>query len=264
MKTRKKIENFIISSSIIKNKKGYVENNCDNLINGISKYLYYDDLISASGNELLCKFNALFSSSALVVNNFAIIKEKIKEFEFLHYKNFNSALFERQFTTGLRGTPPNLDFTIENDNTIIAFESKFLETLIQTKAEFSKSYNVNKLNYLDKFWFDLINQYSNKFFYIDVAQLIKHSIGLINYNNKNKSKKIILVYIYWTPINEISFNEYKQHKNELDDFTNSIKKQNDIEFTSMTYQELWNSYYSCIEINKHFEKVKARYSLTIN
>ena len=266
MKTRTLFEQVIINNSKIPNKNGYVFNISDNLINGLSVDLFYDDLMQGSGNELISKFSALYSSSALAVNNFAIVKKHLKDFSFLDYSNFDKANFERQFKTGLSGTPPNLDFTLENKNAVIAFESKYLEPLDKKKVVFKDSYNKSNLSYLNDFWFNLIDNYVDKEHFLDVAQLIKHSIGLINYKRNipdKQTKKVLLVYIFWTPINSDKFSEYIQHSNELNEFTDNINKQSDVEFISMTYNQFWDLYQNNPIFNGHFDKLRNRYSIEI-
>lgn len=263
MSTRKKFEEIITKRCGKPHINGYFLNNSDNLIKGIDLDLFQHDLMQGGGNELKSKFNAVYSSSALAVNNFAIVKFHLDKFEFLGKSHFKEGRFERQFKTGLSGTPPNLDFTIENKNTIIAFESKYLEPLKKTKAEFAKSYKKEKLNYLDDLWFELIDKYQVKSSYLDVAQLIKHSIGLINHKRLfPEIKKIILVYIYWTPDNFKDFEEYNQHEKELNEFKKEIGKSKDLEFESLTYNQFWDMYNNTI-FQEHFEKMRNRYKMKI-
>lgn len=266
MTTRKIFEQQIVKNSDRPNKNGYVLNNSDNLINGLSVDLFHDDLMQGSGNELISKFNALYSSSALAVNNFAIVKKHPKDFSFLDYSNFDKVDFERQFKTGLSGTPPNLDFTLENKDAVIAFESKYLELLDKKKIVFKDSYNKANLSYLSDFWFNLIDSYVDKEQFLDVAQLIKHSIGLLNYKRNIQSKqtkKILLVYIFWAPVNFDKFSEYIEHSNELNKFAVCIKQQSEIEFISMSYNQFWDLYKNNPIFNVHFDKLRNRYSIEI-
>ena len=166
----------------------------------------------------------------------------------------------------MSGTPPNLDFTLENNNAVIAFESKYLELLDKKKVVFPLSYNKSNLSYLDDFWFKLIDSYVDKEQFLDVAQLIKHSIGLINYKRKisdKQTKKVLLVYIFWTPINYEKFSEYNQHSIELNKFAYNINKQSDVEFLSMTYNQFWDLYQNNTPFNGHFDKLRSRYSIEI-
>ena len=264
--SRKKMEEKIVEKSNLQQLKGYVRNIEDNLIDGVDLSLFHNDLMQGSGNELISKFNAVFSSSALAVNNFAIVKKHKDIFSFLGYSGFTEATFERQFKTGLKGTPPNIDFVIENDEVIIAFESKYLELLNEKEVQFKESYNADNLDYLNKFWLDSIKSINGTKLNLDTAQLIKHSIGLLNYQSKianGKSKKIILVYIYWTPNNFENFPIYKKHSDEISEFANSLKNQHEIEFKSITYNEFWNLYNEPSMFKEHFDKLKNRYSIDI-
>lgn len=259
---RKQFEKVIISKSNKPNKNGYVLNTLDNLIEGIGFKLFEKDLIDGSGNELVSKFNALYSSAALAVNNFAIIKKHIDEFKFLEYSNFYEGKFERKFPTGLGGTAPHLDFAIENNNTVIAFESKYLELLDKTRVAFPDSYNKIKLNYLDDFLFTLIERYRGQYLFLDVAQLIKHSIGLIKHKI-DTGKDALLVYIYWIPDNYNSFQVYTDHFKELDQFTKEINNYKDLKFLAMTYVQFWDTYGNSNIFRSHFDKVKKRYKIEI-
>jgi len=264
MTTRKQFEKKIIKKSDRQNTKGYVLNNEDNLIDGISLDLFHNDLMQGSGNELISKFNALYSSSALAVNNFAIVKKHLKDFSFLGYSGFKNSSFERQFKTGLMGTPPNLDFVLENEEIVIAFESKYLELLDLKEVKFKESYSKNNLRYLDNFWFELIDRYKGEKLFLDIAQLIKHAIGLTNYRlnlSPTKTQKVILVYIFWTPNNADKFVEYNQHSKELNTFTSFFKNQTDIEFKSMTYNRFWNYFYEHPIFKEHFDRLKRRYNI---
>ncbi|WP_452230065.1 PGN_0703 family putative restriction endonuclease [Lacinutrix sp. MEBiC02404] len=264
MATRKEFEKAIIAKckNPKVNKNGYFLNNSENLLDGIDIDLFQNDLMSGSGNELKSKFNAIFSSSALAVNNFSIVKKHPSKFNCFDYSNFDNAQFERQFRTGLGGTPPNLDFTIENEEVVIAIESKYLEITTRKKAKFVDSYNKEKLDYLKDFWFKLIRDYTDYNSYLDVAQLIKHSIGLINYKRENPEKKIILVYLYWLPDNYKSFPNFVEHKKDLIEFENEIKKNEDLKFISTTYNDFWKSYNNSI-FSEHFDKMKKRYKIEI-
>jgi hypothetical protein len=262
MTTRQQFEKAIINKSDIPNKNGYVLNTLDNLVHGISFDLFQSDLMQGSGNEMVSKFNALYSSSALAVNNFSFVKKHISDFRFLDHSDFRDAKFERQFKTGLGGTPPNLDFVIENKDTVIAFESKYLELLDKKKATFTYSYTKSNLDYLDDFWFSLIDQYRGKGLFLDVAQLIKHSIGLINYKRQTQ-KKVILVYIYWIPDNYTKYPIYSLHTKELDNFFSELSTCNDLSFVSITYNQFWDNFDNSNTFRHHFDNIKKRYKIEI-
>lgn len=257
------IEDFKNKYLIECDKKGYLKNIKSNLLEGIELNLFEEDYRKGSGNELESKFMAIHSSAALVVNNFAILKKLGSRFKFLNFDNIEQICFEKQCPSGLLGTPPNLDVFLENNSTVIGIESKFTETLTKKKVNFSSSYNSDKLSYLSPKWFEIIEKYNNQTFYLDIAQLIKHSIGLINYKRKKfPNKKIVLIYLYWLPVNHNDFENYKSHLNELSNFIDNIKN-TEIEFIAMSYLDLWNEWSKDDLIKEHLLKIKERYLISL-
>ncbi|MCL1919980.1 MAG: hypothetical protein FWG50_02715 [Kiritimatiellaeota bacterium] len=168
--------------------------------------------------------------------------------------------------TKLGGTPPHLDFYLENADTMIGFESKFTEhfekNIDHAKKNLCKYFMREELDYLPRLFDGLILHYMNcrDKMYLDVAQLIKHSIGLIN-NKRNK--EAILVYIYWEPPNCWRITESQQHRKEIDDFADRIGKFNDITFKHLSYNDFWEEHKNCEWVADHIKRVKERYDFEI-
>lgn len=256
MITREFVENVLKEQMSIKHTNGYVAKIEDNLIQGITKDLFYQELDCGKGNELEGKFLSIASSAALAVNNFGIIKKYLNAFNFEGITQFSNAGFEKEFSTGLSGVNPQLDFYLENEKNIIGFESKFLEYYQQTIACFSESYKT--LTYLDDFWFELIDKYNGQKMVLDVAQLMKHSFGIIN-QSKKVNKKGLLVFIYWLPINYKDIDTCKILIDQINEFTSYINKQKQIEVKTMSYFEFWNTYKNDNYLQKHIENMISRY-----
>jgi hypothetical protein len=246
-------------------EKGYFKssNPKDNLLETSNWDEIRNELNGGAGNELTSKFCAVHSSSALCVNNFALFKEKLNDFNWLDCSGFLKATFEKRQPTGLGGTPPHLDFYLENTDTVIGVESKFTEyftrKLPNHKKNLGKYSDKEKLNYLPEgFNKCIIKHYEQdaEDKHLDIAQLIKHAIGLIN-NNKKKKKRLKLVYIYWQPCNWENYAECKQHRKEIEDFRNRIGKF--IKFIPMAYNDLWNEFEDNEIFRNHILKVKERY-----
>lgn len=251
-------------------EKGYIKsmNSEDNLYKTIDNWnTIKDEIGKGQGSELKIengrmKFCALHSSSALCVNNFAMFKQNPKKISFLQNSNFTEAVFEKKLSTGI--STPNLDFYLENSETIIGIESKFTEYLTSkmehTKENLCKYFMREELNFLPRLFDSIILNYINSpdKMFLNVAQLLKHSIGLI----KNKgNKEAILVYIYWEPKSWNQNGEYQkiyeQHKYEIEDFTKRISKF--ITFRHLSYSELWEDF----KEYKDIEIIKAKYDLNI-
>jgi len=252
-------------------EKGYIKsmNPEDNLCKTINNWNEIKDEIGkGQGGELKIdrsgriKFCALHSSSALCVNNFTILKNNLKGISFLQNSNFTKAVFEKKVPTGI--STPNLDFYLENSKAIIGVESKFTEyftsNIEHTKQNLCKYFMREDLKYLPRLFDSIIFNYLNspEKMFLDVAQLIKHSIGLIR--NKGE-KKAILVYIYWEPKSWNKKGEYQeiyeQHKYEIEEFAKKISKF--IIFKNLSYTDFWE----CFKEYKDIDEIKEKYELEI-
>ena len=168
----------------------------------------------------------------------------------------------------MKGTPPHLDFYLENGTTIIAVESKFVE---HTRVPKSPNHNENLKPYLDGwetlkkylsegFRKEILEHYSNdaKPQRLDVAQLIKHTIGLL----KNCGKKEpVLVYLYWEPTNPTVDNLFAEHRHNIEMFKHRIE--HFIEFVPMSYPEFWERYKDDALLKRHIGRVRERYEFEI-
>lgn len=271
----RKIREAIVQNSIkygLKpNEKGYVSSNIENLINTVDSWnIIEKELDNGQGSELkpdkngVIKFNAVHSSSALCVNNFALLKSRLKDFTFLNYSAFIEASFEKKLATGI--STPNLDFYLENEKVIIGIESKFSETLTEKlpneSGNLEKYLNREELDYLPDSFMDLINYYvkNEDKKYLDFAQLIKHSIGLINAGRK-KNKKAVLVYIYWLPKNWFEYEIFKKHHIQIEEFKVAIH--DFIDFVPISYLDFWNYYGTEKTLMKSVSEMRKRYEFNI-
>jgi len=268
-KIQEKIIEKAVEYGLNPNAKGYVASNTANLISTVDSWNEIEkELDNGQGSELrpdkngITKFNAVHSSSALCVNNFGLLKSRLSRFTFLNYSSFNEATFEKKLPTGI--SKPNLDFYLENEKVLIGIESKFTETLEKKlpNKNLEKYLNRKELEYLPKSFQKIIKSYiaSTERIHLDVAQLIKHSIGLLNAGQKNK-KKPILVYIYWLPVNWVHFDIFKQHNIEINEFKNSINEY--IDFVPMSYLEFWNHYGVEPTLKESIYEMRKRYELKI-
>ena len=96
--------------------------------------------------------------------------------------------------------------------------------------------------------------------FLDVAQLIKHSIGLIR-KSLSESVRPMLVYIYWQPSNWYCYKVYRKHAEEINKFYEEIK--HFIQFIPLSYLELWKLYEYDPLFGEHISKVKERYFISI-
>jgi len=264
---------------------GYVGKLRDNLV---ALYPNWDDikceLCGGGGSEIKPragnskpKFQAVYSSAALCVNSFAFVKEQVEQGKTVKMFGaddlFETAGFERKFSTGVPRSHPNIDFVLENKNEIICVESKFTEHLAPKlpNDKFSKYLNEHRSK-LPRLFIPLVEHYHNLGetgvkLYPDVAQLIKHMLGIHNHITiENKGKKAKLVYLYWVPENHRDENVdlFGIHKKQIRDFATTLTEFgiNTIEFEFCTYERYWNELRLNTDIpgiNEHVDKLVKRY-----
>jgi hypothetical protein len=230
---------FLIQHFHKPNKLTYVGSYKQNLLPGIKKEWFYEELIEGKGSELINrngispKFCSIASSTCLAVNSFTPWKQCINKIQVSGLKNFKKFTFEMQCPNGLPGINPNLDLFFEGDDVVLGVESKFLEIFNRPNTEFKKGYDTISDKRRDSSYFKLINSIRTTkrlFDFFDVAQIIRHYLGL-TYCYKNK--KIFLLYLYWRPMNWNELDVYKKHYNEIERFKKFVKNDSTATFLSM-------------------------------
>lgn len=253
-----------LNPNIFVDAKGYVNEFRGNLLQPEWMELIIKDYEKGRGKELEQKFRAVHSSAVLVANHFARFKKEPHHLTITNQSTFDAPIFEKELPTGLQGIPPNLDVFLENRDCCIAIESKLLETLSPKKPHFSPSYGKARLPYCEPQWWNFIESARNgQEAYLDIAQLVKHYLGLIYHVKKNKiDKKPILLYLHWKPENATEIPEYQKHDHEVKEFRNSVAG-GYVEFISLSYLELWEGWTREPSLSDHARKLIERYSVKI-
>ena len=229
---------------------GYLSAIEKNLFQALNKRTR-QSLIDGSGGEIVdspdgpAKMKAPHSSSALAVNVF--------DFWVSHHKtalskamNFDDEIvnisFEKKFPTGLKGTPPHLDIVLElSAGHVVGIESKYGEWLSPKSASeepFAASYfrantcmwEKNGLPNTQILAEDMAAG-KESFRYLNVAQLLKHSLGLSNRLGRNFS----LHYMYY----DWPGDESTHHKLELVKFADLVGTE--LKFHASSYQDFFRS-----------------------
>jgi hypothetical protein len=242
--------------------QGYVKELIHNLLPGVNLDDFENELDVGSGDELKNKFRAVHSSAALVVNTFAPFKKDPSGLNLGGVQGFRSIGFEQKLSTGLGGTPPNLDLMAENETDVIAVESKLLEYFAPKKPSFTKSYRKERLPQAEDRWLTLMERLRDSApKYLDVAQLIKHYFGLrktLKYTKRN----ITLFYLFWEPENSSKSDLFQKHRDELSEFATEVADTS-IRFVYQSYAELWSEWIAEGIFETHVEKLQARYNIKL-
>jgi len=252
---------------------GYLTHIEDILLPGITPDLYRSEYDDGAGGELqwsarngiTCppKMQAAHSSSALVVNSFAMWKYHLAELALCGRCGFSSLQFEAKVPTGLAGTPPHLDLLAEvPDGTAVAAESKATEFPQPHRTEFAASYR-------SVCWPTCVDPYSammrylqlspSTFMYLDAAQLVKHAFGV---SAKFGNREVVLFYVFWEPANRDSYREFDQHREEIQQFAGCVSGSS-VMFISKSYPELWQEWArdDKIWLRQYAAKLLERYAV---
>ena len=93
--------------------------------------------------------------------------------------------------------------------------------------------------------------------HLDVAQLVKHYLGLRK--RFPGGQKVFLVYFFWKPLNAVNFAEYSQHAEDIKKFQNAVSENGTVQFISMDYLQLWDSWSGDAGLEEYAKLLKERY-----
>ena len=203
------------------------------------------DFSKGAGSEPARKMRALHSSSALLANFFDFWTGRDRSTLLaamgIAGETVDSLRFERRFPTGLRGTPPHLDVTLElTSGSVVAVESKFTEHLSLSgrgTSDFAAAYfpqgrkiwasaglpNCQKVA-------EAVQDHQTTYHALDVRQLLKHALGLAT----AQGDRFSLYYMYY----DCQGDKADQHRQELQSFSELIREE--VRFSALTYQEAYN------------------------
>jgi len=257
----------------------YAESVEANLIPGVFISESREDYELGKGSELTGsegqppKMAAMFSSSALVVNTFGPWRTDPSTLRLKSYPVFQSLRFEAACPNGLKkysplATDPHLDVLLKSPDVVLGIESKCLEYLLPKEADFSKTYDKISDERNCSRWFqyiEVLRANSRQYHYLDVAQLIKHALGLsYTYAGKQQGSPALL-YLFWEPTNWNNFDEFKRHRDEVARFSAAMSG-DVLRFEALSYFELWEDWQrnpSPDWLPQHVKNLLARYAVEI-
>jgi len=252
---------------LVLSRSGAVSDYIDNLIPETNVAWFRAELEAGDGRELEGKFRAAHSSSALAVNGFARFKMDKTQLRLGAWSGFDDFQFEAKCPTGIRGRKaPNLDLLATSASRIVGVESKCTEYLRGKDAVFSQAYDDQITDSRrQSAWFramqDLIAK-PRSYEHLDAAQLVKHAFGL---SHCFPDKPVVLLYLYWEPVNAGDFPEFVRHRDEVDRFSRTVAAASPA-FASITYRDLWQLWASSALpawLLHHVTALRARYEIVI-
>jgi hypothetical protein len=231
---------------------GYVRSPDEALVDGLSpdaRSAIVTDLTGKGGSELLPrggsppKFHAAHSSACLAANTFGPFLGPGAKVSIGNTEIEGFASLEHECPSGLRGTPPTLDLLVENDDEVVAVESKCTEMLHRHVARFSDAYGA-EAEKMGPGWrseYEVLRDDPERYRFLDAAQLIKHQLGLLH---TFPGRRLTLIYLYWTPANADELAPCRQHEEEARAFAQRVDGDDRVRFLPMTYRTLWEQWVS--------------------
>jgi hypothetical protein len=202
----------------------------------------------ASGNELRgqrtrpAKLRALHSSAALACNVFDFWRDRDKRTlaRALGLDEAISSLsFEVKLSTGLVGTPPNLDvFLTLASGRSVAIESKFTELYASRSS--ATPFKAKYFPKSRKLWAEVglprcqdlaaaVDRGRTEFEILAPAQLLKHALGIATQHRDRGA----LLYVFY----DVAGSEGAQHRKEMAVFTDLVG--GELGFRGLSYQDLF-------------------------
>lgn len=223
---------------------------------------------SKSGASVPEKLRALHSSAALAVNVFDYWTAQPSRrplWEALGIAGAVDFSFEREFSTGLGGTPPTLDVAIEcpaASRRFVGVESKFTEWLDAPSegAPFKPVYLEEGANRWAQRRLPAcqalaaeLQENPRLYSRLHAAQLLKHLLGL---SQQQGVGKVALIYLYY----DVPGRESDEHRADLSAFAARVREE--VDFRVVTYQELIAALQvACGDQHKaYIEYLTARYA----
>lgn len=238
------------AQGIAVDRNGYVEEISHNLHLPLSAS-FLEALNGAGGGELKdqrnrpAKIRALHSSAVLAINVFQYWEGRTGP-ELPKALGLEGSLeeleIERQFVSGLKGTPPTLDVVLRlSGHRTVAIESKFTEWMTRKRpklADFREKYLKPGLD----LWLGSslpacqalateIAAGEVEYRHLDALQLLKHALGL----SKSAAHPFSLLYLYYEVGGRSATADL--HRAEISRFAAAVDES--LEFRALTYQKLF-------------------------
>lgn len=212
-------------------------------------------LSKSPGNEIGSgKFAHPESSASLAVNAFGWFIEQpnvLPPFPSLPLPNWSPVRVDVE--ENLRfpwrgGLHPWLDAVVETGTHLIGVESKRCEPFrSKPKPKLSEAYWRDVWGDRMKGWMSVRDALRDRdvfFAHLDVAQLVKHSLGLLTQARK-RDRIPVLLYLFAEPIRvgnrTISPDEHAQHRGEISKLTELVAD-DDVAFCALSYSEWLNTW----------------------
>jgi hypothetical protein len=206
------------------------------------------------------------SAAALAVNTFLPWQRAPDQLPLAGWTGFDAVQFEVRCPTGLRGTPPHLDFVALRGEVAVAVTVRCTEYLSRRRTAVAPSYDrlLAATPGLDPWRWQLerLRHEPDRHRHLDLGVLVKFALAL---GRTFPERPTTLLYLYWEPINAEQFEEFCQHRQEAAELAAAVREAR-VAFAAQSFDAMWRQWAHLRApewLPDHVERLRARYSVPI-
>jgi hypothetical protein len=151
---------------------------------------------------------------------------------------FRELHFDARCPTGVRGTPPHIDFMASGPNGVAGATVRTFDYLVHRPARISAAYAALPVPEGLVPWASLLRDQGSRrheFRHVDVVALAKLAVGL---GRIFLGRPMRLLYLYLEPEAAADLPPFRQHRDELERLVEATMNA-DVKLVAMTFHELW-------------------------
>jgi hypothetical protein len=206
------------------------------------------------------------SAAALAINTFLPWQRAPDQLPLAGWTGFDAVQFEVRCPTGLRGTPPHLDFVALRGETVVAVTVRCTEYLSRRRTAVAPSYDrlLAATPALDP-WrgqLELLRHEPDRHRHLDLGALVKFALAL---GRTFPERPTTLLYLYWEPINAEEFDEFCHHRQEAAELAAAVREAR-VAFHAQSFDAMWRQWAeqrAPAWLADHVDRLRARYSVPI-
>jgi hypothetical protein len=206
------------------------------------------------------------SAAALAINAFLPWQQSPAQLPLAGWTGFDAVQFEVRCPTGLRGTPPHLDFVALRAEVVVAVTVRCVEYLSRRKTAVATSYDrlLAATPGLDPWRAELerLRREPGRYRHVDLGALVKFALAL---GRTFPERPTILLYLYWEPLNAADFDEFRGHRREAAELAAATGDAR-VAFDALSFDEMWRQWAALAApawLPDHVNRLRARYSVPI-
>jgi hypothetical protein len=206
------------------------------------------------------------SAAALAINTFLPWQRAPDQLPLAGWTGFDAVQFEVRCPTGLRGTPPHLDFVALRGEAVVAVTVRCVEYLSRRKTPVASSYDrlLAATPGLDPWRRQLerLRGEPNRHRHLDLGALVKFALAL---GRTFPERPTTLLYLYWEPLNAEDFDEFCHHRREAADLAAAVGDAR-VAFDALSFDAIWRQWATLAApawLADHVDRLRARYCVPI-